>query len=65
MTFVDMMGILYGQPEPLNRLREPLRDFVREHILQNQAATEENIDTSVTRVIRNLQPDLHDVCVCI
>lgn len=58
-----MMGILYGQPEPLNRLREPLRDFVRQNILQNQPATEENIEAAVNRVLRSLQPDLHNVCV--
>ncbi len=57
------MAVFYGQAEPLQRLRSPLQQLVRERILQGREPTESNISAAVERLIDEMQTDLESTCV--
>ena len=63
LTFQDLMAVFFGQPEPLNRTRRPLQNFIRTRILNDGQATEENVHSAVDRLIVDMQPDVIAACV--
>ena len=63
MTFVDLMSIFFGQTEPLNRVRVPLQQFVRERVLQGNDPTELNISVGVDRILQEMQGEVRTACV--
>lgn len=58
LTLPDLLQIFYGNPQPLGRLRTPLRDFVRGRVLNDGEPTPENIEAGVGRLVDNLQDEL-------
>jgi hypothetical protein len=63
LTFQDLFLIFAGNPEPLNRVREPIRQFVSTHILEGKPATNENIQTAVTQIINSWRPGIEVMIV--
>jgi len=63
MVFTDLTMVFFGVPTPLERLREPLQQFVRQTVLNGSAATEANIDSAIDRIMRDIQPDIDAVGV--
>jgi len=69
MVFTDLTMVFFGVPTPLERLREPLQQFVHENVLNGSPATEANIDIAIDRLLRDIQPDIDTigvstVCIC-
>jgi hypothetical protein len=44
MCLPDLLQVFYGSHQPLNRLRTPLREFMRGRVLNDGEPTPENID---------------------
>jgi len=65
MVFTDLTMVFFGVSTPLERLREPLQQFVHENVLSGSPATEANIDSAVDRLMRDLQPDIDAIGVSI
>lgn len=63
MVFTDLTMVFFGVPAPLERLREPLQQFVHESVLNGNPVTEANIDSAVNRLMRDIQPDIDAVGV--
>ena len=63
MVFTDLTMVFFGVPTPLERLREPLQQFVHENVLNGSPASEANIDAAVDRLLRDMQPDIDAVGV--
>jgi len=63
MVFTDLTMVFFGVPTPLERLREPLQQFVHENVLSGNPATEANIDAAVDRLMRDMQSDIDAVGV--
>jgi len=63
MVFTDLTMVFFGVPTPLERLREPLQQFVHENVLNGNPSTEANIDDAVDRLMRDMQPDIDAVGV--
>jgi hypothetical protein len=59
LAFADLMTIFFGQPGPLECLREPLHQFVADRILMGEEATDANIDHAVDRLVNYMQPDIN------
>ena len=64
LQITDIIQVFYGNPGPLNQVREPLRQFVRTRVLDGRAATIENIQNSVTELVDGMQADIQDTVVC-
>ena len=64
LQITDIIQVFYGSPAPLNRVREPLRQFVRTRVLEDAPPTIENIRQSVVRLIDSMQADIQDTVVC-
>ena len=64
LQITDIIQVFYGNPGPLNQVREPLRQFVRTRVLDGRAATVENIQNSVTELVDGMQADIQDTVVC-
>lgn len=60
LQITDIIQVFYGSPAPLNRVREPLRQFVRTRVLEDAPPTIENIRQSVVRLIDSMQADIQD-----
>ena len=61
LSFVDLMSLFFGQPGPLNQLRQPLRDFLQNLNSRSdvQSPTQEDI---VNEIMRQLQQrELHQL----
>ena len=63
LTIVDLMAIFCHQTASLQRLIQPLQQFVRERILQGREASEEIIDTSVENLVEEMLPQVEEICV--
>ena len=63
MVFTDLTMVFFGVPAPLERLREPLQQFIHDTVLSGNPATDANIDTAVDRLLRDMQPDIDAVSV--
>ena len=63
MVFTDLTMVFFGVPTPLERLREPLQQFVHENVLNGSPATDANIDSAVDRMMHDMQPDIDAVGV--
>ncbi|XP_064650179.1 large proline-rich protein BAG6-like isoform X2 [Lineus longissimus] len=62
MNFADLLQVFFGRPEPLQQLREPLRTFIQERIMNDQEPTEENVDAAVERAIGIVQEHIDLLC---
>ncbi|CAG2108343.1 unnamed protein product [Medioppia subpectinata] len=51
LSFQDLFLIFAGNSEPLNRVRESLRQFVLTQILEGREPTDENIETAIASII--------------
>ena len=60
MCLPDLLQVFYGSHQPLNRLRTPLREFMRGRVLNDGEPTPENIDAGVDRIIQNMQEELQN-----
>ena len=63
MVFTDLTMVFFGVPTPLERLREPLQQFVYETVLNGSPVTEASIDGAVDRLMRDIQPDIDAIGV--
>jgi hypothetical protein len=64
LAFSDLMMIFFGQPSSLERLREPLGEFISQSLLNGNLPSDTNIDAAVERVIQDMRPDISSVAVC-
>ena len=58
LSFQDLFQIFAGNPEPLVRVREPLKEFVQRAILHGNAPNAENIENAITSIIQSWRPGL-------
>lgn len=65
LTFVDMLALFSGSRAPLGRLRQPLRQFARENLLNNAEPSDANISESADRIVQSVRPALRSSVVCI
>lgn len=63
LVFTDLTMVFFGVSAPLERLREPLQQFIHDSILNGSPATEANIDSAVDRIMRDIQPDIDAIGV--
>lgn len=63
LTFSDLLSIFAGVSSPLERLRRPLQQFVREHLLNDASPTEENLRAAANRLVEDCRPDTLEACV--
>ncbi|XP_069775542.1 large proline-rich protein BAG6-like isoform X3 [Narcine bancroftii] len=54
-SMVDMIMLLHGQFQPLQRIQSQLSSFFQQHYLRNQEPTEQNIRTSTDVLINGLE----------
>uniref|UniRef100_A0ABM0MH56 BCL2-associated athanogene 6 n=1 Tax=Saccoglossus kowalevskii TaxID=10224 RepID=A0ABM0MH56_SACKO len=59
-SFHDVVTLYVGQADVLNRVRPNLTQFVNEHILDGNEATEDNIQSSVNKLVEQLQIEMAD-----
>lgn len=57
-TIPDLMTVLLGNTEPLNRLREPLRDLVLNRILNGAEPTEANVQNAVLQLLAETREEI-------
>lgn len=60
MTFPDLITVFYGQPQPLTRLRGPLREFIRDKVLQGAEYSPRNVNEAVDRLVSEFQPTIRE-----
>jgi len=65
LTIVDLMSIFCHQVAPLQRLVQPLQEFVRDRVLQGREANDENIDRAVEQLVEEILPQIEEICVSI
>ncbi|KAJ8301003.1 hypothetical protein KUTeg_022522 [Tegillarca granosa] len=58
LTFPDLVQVFFGNSAPLNIIRNPLQDFLRQRILNGQEPTAENITAGVDRLVEDMQDEL-------
>lgn len=63
MVFTDLTMVFFGVPTPLERLREPLQQYIHENVLNGNSVTEANVDSAVDRLMRGIQPDIDAIGV--
>lgn len=63
LAFTDLMVVFFGQPAPLERLRQPLQQFVRHSVLNDAEPTEGNISAASNRLVENIHADIQAACV--
>jgi hypothetical protein len=56
VTFRDLMGLFFGQPEVLNNMQEHLRTFVRNRILLQGDFTEQSMRTGSMLLVNQAVP---------
>lgn len=57
-TIPDLMTVLLGNTEPLNRLREPLRDLVLNRILNGAEPTDANVQNAVLQLLEETREEI-------
>ena len=58
VTFIHLMSVFFGNPQPLQSLRAPLQQFINEHVLRGDQPTVANIDTAVARLLDDMREDI-------
>ncbi|KAL5011504.1 hypothetical protein ScPMuIL_010055 [Solemya velum] len=61
LTFPDLMQVFFGNPETLNNIRIPLRNFITERVLEQREPTPENVETGIQTLLQNMEPDIQEV----
>jgi hypothetical protein len=64
LAFSDLMMIFFGQPSSLERLQEPLREFISQNLLNGDPPSDASINAAVERVIQDMRSDISSVAVC-
>jgi len=63
LSFQDLFHIFAGNPQPLNRVRDPLKEFVESSILHGQEPNRENINRAIDNLINSWKPGLEAMIV--
>lgn len=63
MTFPHLIQVFYGSGQPLDQLRSPLQQFLRNGVLGGQEATAENIVQAVDALVNDMQEELRETAV--
>ena len=63
LTFMDLMSIFFGNAAPLQRVRIPLQQFIREKILQGEEYNTTSLNVAVERLLEEMQPEIEAACV--
>jgi hypothetical protein len=63
LSFQDLFHIFAGNSQPLNRVREPLREFVQSSIIHGQEPNRENINHAIESLINSWRPGLEIMTV--
>ena len=63
VTFIHLMSVFFGNPQPLQSLRAPLQQFIHEHVLRDDQPTVANIDQAVARMLDDMREDINATCV--
>ncbi|KAB7502982.1 Large proline-rich protein BAG6 [Armadillidium nasatum] len=58
LSMGDLIRLFFGDSERLNRLFEPLQQFVRERILQGAEPSETSMDRAIDEIISDVNPHL-------
>ena len=58
LTFVDLMMVFFGNPQPLQALRTPLQQFLQDHVLHGNQPTVENIDQAVATILDDMRDEI-------
>jgi len=60
-VIIDLIQVFHGNRQPLNRVRMPLQDFIRDRVLQNEKATPENLELGVDRLLQEMMEELRQL----
>nr|XP_034301238.1 large proline-rich protein BAG6 isoform X3 [Crassostrea gigas] len=58
LTFPNLIQVFYGSGQPLDQLRRPLQQFLRDGILNGREASAENIVQAVDTLVNDMQEEL-------
>lgn len=58
LTFANLFSIFLGNSEPMNTLRQPLQQFVRDSVLKGAENTNSNLEAATRRLVDELWPDI-------
>ncbi|CAD5121213.1 DgyrCDS9748 [Dimorphilus gyrociliatus] len=61
LGLVDLVGLVQGQHECLNRVRSHWRVYAQEQILQNEPPTEANMTNAINRILNELSEITHSI----
>ncbi|XP_022320209.2 large proline-rich protein BAG6-like isoform X3 [Crassostrea virginica] len=60
LTFPHLIQVFYGSGQPLDQLRSPLQQFLRNGVLGGREATAENIVQAVDALVNDMQEELRE-----
>lgn len=63
LTFPNLIQVFYGSGQPLDQLRRPLQQFLRDGILNGREASAENIVQAVDTLVNDMQEELTETAV--
>lgn len=63
LTFPHLIQVFYGSGQPLDQLRSPLQQFLRNGVLGGREATAENIVQAVDALVNDMQEELRETAV--
>lgn len=58
LTFPDLVQVFYGNRAPLQNVRVPLQDFIRERVLEGREPTMENITQASERLVEEMREEI-------
>ncbi|XP_021365917.1 large proline-rich protein BAG6-like isoform X2 [Mizuhopecten yessoensis] len=58
LTFPDLVQVFYGNRAPLQNVRVPLQDFLRERVLEGREPTMENITEASHRLVEEMSEEI-------
>lgn len=65
LSFQDLFQIFAGNPEPLSRVRQPLKEFVERSILNGNVPNSANIENAINSIVQSWRPGLEMMTVSI
>ncbi|XP_046366921.2 large proline-rich protein BAG6-like isoform X2 [Haliotis rufescens] len=60
ITFSDLFQIFFGHPEPLNRLRTPLQEFITRRVLRGAEYSEASLQEGVEQVMLDMDSEIQE-----
>ncbi|XP_033731257.1 large proline-rich protein BAG6-like isoform X2 [Pecten maximus] len=58
LTFPDLIQVFYGNRAPLQNVRVPLQEFLRERVLEGREPTMENITEASSRLVEEMSEEI-------